>query len=76
MIGKWKRYCDCLGRQWNSLLENSKTGLDKHAGNDMGLWSCFKAEMLTSPEVTTVPGLVQSVIVQKVPGKQFFVYIK
>lgn len=29
---KWKRYCDCLGRQWNSLLETSKTGLDKHAG--------------------------------------------
>lgn len=32
--------------------------------------------MLTSPEVSAVPGLVQSVIVQKVPEKLFWVYIK
>lgn len=62
-------------RQWNSLLETSKTGLDKHAENDVGLWSHFKAEMLTSPEVVAVPGLVQSVIARKVSEKQFLVYI-
>lgn len=58
------------------MLETSKAGLDKHARNDAGLWSHFKIEMLTSPEVTAVPGLVQSVIAQKVPEKQFFVNIK
>lgn len=43
-------------RQWNSLLETFKTDLDKHAENDMGLWSQFKAKMLTS-EGVAVSGL-------------------
>lgn len=42
----------------------------------LGLWSHFRAEMLTSSEVTAVPDLVQSVTAQKVPEKQCFVYFK
>lgn len=49
------------------FLQTSTTTLDKYAGNDTGLWCCFRAEILTSPEISAVPGLVQSVIVQKVP---------
>lgn len=49
------------------FCETSTSTLDKYAGNDAGLWGCFRAEMLTSLDTSAVPGLVQSVIVQKVP---------
>lgn len=42
----------------------------------LGMWCCLRAEMLTSPEVTAAPGLVQSVIVQEIPEKSFLVCIK
>lgn len=41
----------------------------------MGLWPHLKAEMLTSPVAAAIPGLVQSVMLQKVPEKQFLVFL-
>lgn len=43
--------------------------------SDMDLWSHLKAEMLTSPAAAAVPGLVKSVILQKVPEEQFLVLL-